>query len=98
MDFTQLKVTKELPIAIIKLNRPEAMNALNSKMVSELVDALTELEKDDEVRCLIITGDDRTLSQADNCRIKRIRAWGWTGTCYELRYIDCCRGDKARPA
>jgi enoyl-CoA hydratase len=62
MDFTQLKVTKELPIAIIKLNRPEAMNALNSKMVSELVDALTELEKDDEVRCLIITGDERAFS------------------------------------
>jgi enoyl-CoA hydratase len=62
MDFTQLQVTKELPIAIIKLNRPEAMNALNSKMVSELVDALTELEKDDEVRCLVITGDERAFS------------------------------------
>jgi len=62
MDFTQLQLTKEPPIAIIKLNRPEAMNALNSRMVRELVEVLTELENDDEVKCLVLTGDNRAFS------------------------------------
>ena len=62
MNYTEIEVIKELPIAIIRLNRPDAMNALNSRMVSELVDALSQLEADDEVKCLVVTGDDRAFS------------------------------------
>lgn len=62
MNYTEIEVVKEPPIAIIRLNRPDAMNALNSRMVSELVDALSQLEVDEEVKCLVLTGDDRAFS------------------------------------
>lgn len=43
-------------IVILTLNRPESMNALNTKMAQELIKALYELKYDDSVRVLIITG------------------------------------------
>lgn len=59
MDYRTILVSREGPIAVIALNRPEARNALNSTMVSELTDVLTALEKDDSVSCLVVTGNDR---------------------------------------
>lgn len=43
-------------IVILTLNRPESMNAMNTKMALELIEALHELKYDDSVRVLIITG------------------------------------------
>lgn len=43
-------------VAILTLNRPESMNAMNTKMALELIEALRELKYDDSVRALIITG------------------------------------------
>lgn len=58
MDFETLLVSKEGPLGIIKLNRPEARNALNNRMVSELIAALDSFEKDSDIRCVVLTGDD----------------------------------------
>src|SRR5579863_3135953 len=49
-------------VGVITLNRPEAMNALNTKMVTELIQALGEFEKDEDVRCLVIAGSERAFS------------------------------------
>jgi enoyl-CoA hydratase len=62
VDYQTIVVSKEEAIGIITLNRPEALNALNSKMVAELVDALGEFEKDDTVRCVLVTGSDKVFS------------------------------------
>jgi enoyl-CoA hydratase len=62
MAFETLKVSKEGMVGVVTLNRPEAMNALNAKMVTELVEALSEFEKDDGVRCLVIAGGERAFS------------------------------------
>ena len=43
-------------VALIRLNRPQALNALNSQLLSELSDALDTAEADDAVRCLVLTG------------------------------------------
>ena len=43
-------------IALLTLNRPEALNALNSAMLGELFDILEKLEEEDDLRCLIVTG------------------------------------------
>jgi enoyl-CoA hydratase len=62
MAYETLKVSRDGMVGIITLSRPEAMNALNTKMVSELVAALTEFEKDEGVRCLVISGSERAFS------------------------------------
>jgi len=62
MQYETLLTAKEGMLGIITLNRPQAMNALSSKLVTELISALNEFEKDDEVRCLVITGSERAFS------------------------------------
>lgn len=54
--------TKEETIAVITLNRPDALNALNAKMVTELIDALDGFEKDDSIRCIVIAGNEGAFS------------------------------------
>jgi len=45
-------------VALIRLNRPRQYNALNSVLLGELGDALEQLEKDDAVGAVVITGSD----------------------------------------
>ena len=49
-------------IATLKLNRPKAMNALNAQVVAELDQALAEADRDDAVRCIIITGSEKAFA------------------------------------
>lgn len=56
MDYKYLKVEKEGYIGIITVNRPEVLNALNREVLQEINKAAEYMEKDDEVRVVIITG------------------------------------------
>ncbi|RMF29084.1 MAG: enoyl-CoA hydratase/isomerase family protein [Candidatus Nitrosothermus koennekii] len=51
-----IKFEKEDGIAVITINRPEKLNAMNIDVIKELGSAVEEAEQDDEVRCVIITG------------------------------------------
>ena len=62
MDYETIIVSKEGAVGVITLNRPQAMNALSTKLVTELISALNEFEKDDDVRCLVIAGSERAFS------------------------------------
>jgi enoyl-CoA hydratase len=62
MNYETILTTKEGMLGIITLNRPQAMNALSNKLVAELISALNEFEKDEGVRCLVITGSERAFS------------------------------------
>ena len=62
MATETIATSKEGALGVITLNRPEALNALNTKMVTELIEALTEFEKDDGVRCVVIAGSERAFS------------------------------------
>ncbi|NVM30183.1 MAG: enoyl-CoA hydratase/isomerase family protein [Candidatus Helarchaeota archaeon] len=56
MKFTTLLVEIEERIATITVNRPEKLNALNETVKAELKDALNNLERDEQVDVIIITG------------------------------------------
>jgi enoyl-CoA hydratase len=62
MQYETIAVSKEGMLGIVTLNRPQAMNALSNKLVFELISALGEFEKDDEVRCLVIAGSEKAFS------------------------------------
>jgi len=49
-------------VTLIRLNRPEALNALNSELLDELTGALDGAEADDSVRCVVITGSERAFA------------------------------------
>ncbi len=55
-------VTKQDGYAMTQLNRPEVLNALNIKLMEELVDALESLDEDNDVRCIIITGNEKAFA------------------------------------
>ncbi|MDO9222180.1 MAG: enoyl-CoA hydratase [Caulobacter sp.] len=49
-------------VTLIRLNRPEALNALNSQLLDELGQALDAAGSDDAVRCVVLTGSDRAFA------------------------------------
>ena len=55
-------VEREPPVAVVRLNRPEARNALSDALMDELVAQLSELDADDEVRCIVLAGDERAFA------------------------------------
>jgi enoyl-CoA hydratase/carnithine racemase len=56
MSYQAVNVERTDRVAVITLNRPEVLNALNLQLVRELDSALTELEQDDGVGAIVITG------------------------------------------
>ena len=55
-------VERDAPVAVVRLNRPEARNALSDALMDELVAALTELDADGETRCIVLAGDERAFA------------------------------------
>ncbi len=62
MAYATLILETHGHVTLIRLNRPEALNALNSELLRELGAALDAAETDDSVRCLVLTGSDRAFA------------------------------------
>ncbi len=62
MAYETLIVEIEDYVALIRLNRPDALNALNIKLMGELADALMAADKDDQVRCIVLTGSEKAFA------------------------------------
>ena len=63
MSYETLIVeTPSAGVTLIRLNRPEALNALNSQLLAELGQALDAAEADDGVRCVVLTGSERAFA------------------------------------
>ncbi len=56
MTYENILISKEERTAVITINRPESLNALNALTISEISSALDELQNDHEVRVIILTG------------------------------------------
>lgn len=62
MNPTTILLTKESGYALIQFNRPEVLNAINMKLMEELVSTLEELDKDGDIRCIILTGNEKAFA------------------------------------
>src|SRR4051794_23367697 len=49
-------------VAVVLLNRPEALNALSDELMDELVATLAELDRDEAVRCIVLGGNERAFA------------------------------------
>ena len=49
-------------VRLIRLNRPQALNALNAQLTGELAAALDEVENDPAIRCVVLTGSERAFA------------------------------------
>jgi len=57
-----ITVSIENGYATVQWNRPEVLNALNTALMAELTDTLEALDKDDQVRCIILTGNEAAFA------------------------------------
>ena len=62
MAYETLIVEIEDYVALVRLNRPDAMNALNARLMGELAQALTAADANDKVRCIVLTGSDKVFA------------------------------------
>lgn len=62
MAYETLLVDQEDGTCVIRLNRPEALNALNGKLMGELVTALQAADADDQVRVIVLTGSEKAFA------------------------------------
>jgi len=61
MEYQILKIKVENKIALVTINRPQAMNALNTQFFHEMDDFMTKVSKMPDVRCMIITGEGKAF-------------------------------------
>ncbi len=62
MTYQNILVKTENGIAVVTLNRPQTLNALNSQLMDELSHAIDGFEADDKIRCVIITGSEKAFA------------------------------------
>ncbi|MEQ8368679.1 MAG: enoyl-CoA hydratase [Roseicyclus sp.] len=62
MAYETLIVDIEDHIALIKLNRPDAMNALNAQLLGELAKAVSLADQNEKVRCIVLTGSEKAFA------------------------------------
>jgi enoyl-CoA hydratase len=62
MEYQNILTKIEGTVGVITLNRPKALNALNSELLTELIGVLEEWDRGTDVRCIVITGSDRAFA------------------------------------
>ena len=61
-SYELIKASREGRVALIQLNRPEVLNALNMQLMDEVMSALDVFEADPDIGCVIITGSERAFA------------------------------------
>lgn len=86
MAYETIIVHVEEHVARITLNRPDALNALNDQLLSELADALGAAQANDKVRCIILTGSDKAFAAGADIAMMQ-----------EKTFVDVFAGDLFGP-
>ena len=68
MAYRTIIVELEDHVAVIRLNRPDALNALNTELLRELGAALSEADANDKVRCIVLTGSEKAFAAGADIR------------------------------
>ncbi|MEO8285730.1 MAG: enoyl-CoA hydratase-related protein [Chloroflexota bacterium] len=71
MPYETILTTQDEGVHTITLNRPDTLNAFNSAMGRELLDALKKAERDPEARCIVLTGAGRAFSSGEDLKARQ---------------------------
>ncbi|MEG2018621.1 MAG: short-chain-enoyl-CoA hydratase [Clostridium sp.] len=75
MDYKNIVLEKEKNVAVVKINRPKALNALNSETLKEIDHVIQEISDDEEIYVAILTGEGRAfVAGADISEMKDLTA------------------------
>jgi 2-(1,2-epoxy-1,2-dihydrophenyl)acetyl-CoA isomerase len=77
MNYENIIVKRQNGIGILIMNRPEIRNAFITEIKEELLYALEDMEKDEDIKCIVITGEGRAFSAGgDLSALKEIKPLG----------------------
>ena len=89
--YKTIRYEKKDNIALVTIDRPEALNALNSTVITELEQVVTALENDSTIRAMILTGEGRSfvagadIGEQYPLDLDGGRRWGQRGSALFLR-------------
>ncbi|UWR29962.1 enoyl-CoA hydratase [Sulfitobacter sp. W002] len=86
MAYETITVDVDNHVALITLNRPDALNALNDALLGELAKALKGAQENDKVRCIVITGSEKAFAAGADIAMMR-----------EKSFVDVFMGDLFTP-
>jgi len=72
-------------VALITLNRPKALNAMNTFLIADLLDALQKFDKDPNIGAIVITGNERAFSSGAD--IKEMQSKTFVD-CFKTRHLE----------
>ncbi|MFD8749666.1 enoyl-CoA hydratase [Kitasatospora sp. NPDC059577] len=82
MTYETILVERRGRVGLITLDRPKALNALNTLLMNEVVSAATEFDRDPDIGCLVVTGSEKAF--AAGADIKEMQSLG---------FVDAYLGD-----
>ncbi|MBQ8054282.1 MAG: enoyl-CoA hydratase/isomerase family protein [Lachnospiraceae bacterium] len=88
MQYHSILLTKEENIAVIQMNRPERMNALEDELAAELLDAYKDVAADQQVRAVVLTGSGKAFCAGGD--LKRLQK-GFASTAEGYEYMRSFR-------
>ncbi len=62
MSYETIEIERHAEAGLVRLHRPDALNALNAKLIGELDDALQTFEADEEIGCVVLTGSEKAFA------------------------------------
>ena len=74
-EYNTIVVERRGAVTLVTLNRPQALNALNSEVLKELIAAFSAYDRDESQRCLVLTGSEKAF--AAGADIKEMQAQGF---------------------
>ena len=99
MSYETLETSQEDGVLTLTLSRPDRLNALNTQMLEELLRAFDEIDADDAVRAVIVTGAGRAFCAGadlggggatfDTSRVKSRRSRATAAAAITLRIYEC---------
>ncbi|MZE51922.1 enoyl-CoA hydratase [Streptomyces sp. SID5770] len=75
MTYETILVERKDRVALVTLNRPEALNALNLRVMEEVVAAFEELDRDPGVGCVVLTGSEKAFAAGADIKEMRPRSY-----------------------
>lgn len=89
MAYETIRKEVKGAVGVVTLDRPKALNALNAKLVEELIDAVSSLENDVKIGCIVITGSEKAF--AAGADIKEMQARSFPDVALENLFADAER-------
>ncbi len=86
MAYETINLDVDNHVALVTLNRPDALNALNDQLMSELADCLKSCQDNEKVRCIVITGSEKAFAAGADIAMMKDKS-----------FVDAFAGDLFTP-